>query len=221
MFGLPGQTVKNIKNDLIILNKLRPEAIEYFRLEHINQKLIKLYEEKKELFPSLEELWTMNLLVYRWLFKNKYEQNGSLRENSQYFRHRYLRLKEISQVGFGRLANYHLGLIRLANFTDFDQYFKSIKKGELPIERYKILNHRDMALRSFFLSLLFKKGVNKKNFSQKYGFSINEYFGNFIKKFKKLKLIEENSRCVKLTKIGSYFVHDICWLFLEDIYEVV
>ena len=42
--GLPGQTVRSLKNDLLKLEKLNPDAVEYMRHDVVNDKVIKLYK---------------------------------------------------------------------------------------------------------------------------------------------------------------------------------
>ena len=211
MFGLPGQNYQDIQKYLKVLEKLKPSSIEYFRLEHVNPKLCLLYDLNKLLFVSEDDLWEMNKLIYQWLLKNNYEQNGTLEENNQNYRYRYFCLKSIPYLGFGRGAASHFKSLRFINMTNLKDYYQMLDQKNLPVAIYYQLNKKEQAVRDFYYSLQLKRGVDKYEFRRKYGFSTSDFFGSFIKNFKNFGLIVEDKKFIKLSDLGTFFVSDICF----------
>ena len=71
--------------------------------------------------------------------------------------------------------------------------------------------------RAFILPLKNMK-VNKQQFTERTGETINKFFNNEVTWLKQLGLLEENDQEIWLTKLGKYFADEVATQFFNPDY---
>ncbi|HSH13953.1 MAG TPA: radical SAM protein, partial [Desulfurivibrionaceae bacterium] len=67
MTGLPGQTMASVRNDLEILSRIRPDAVEYIRHEIVNPLVVDIYKKEPQLVVDSDTLFEMVCLTQEWM----------------------------------------------------------------------------------------------------------------------------------------------------------
>ncbi len=210
MFGLPGQGIESVKKDLTQLEQLQFNWVEYMRHDIVNDRAIKILDENPELLINKDELFEINMMVQTWLEQNSYERNGCFSKNSKSFPYRAYWLTETPYIAFGPVAHSHLGNICYYNHIEIENYFDSIEKNKLPINKYQILSHKEQIFRSLFLRLQTKTGVSIGELKSRFGEKCYSTLSETISVLKSHRLIEEKEEYLRLTQnYGRYFVEDI------------
>jgi len=216
MFGLPGQDIESIKKDLVQLEQLQFNWVEYMRHDIVNDKAIKILDENPELLINKDELFEINMMVQTWLEQGSYERNGCFSKNSKSFPYRAYWLTETPYIAFGPVAHSHLGGICYYNQSKIEDYFDSIEKNELPINRYQILSPNEQVFRSLFLGLQTKTGVSIRELKSRFGEKCYNILSETISVLKSHRLIEEKEGYLRLTQnYGRYFVEDISCFIVD------
>ncbi|MGM0509246.1 MAG: radical SAM family heme chaperone HemW [Fusobacteriota bacterium] len=163
IFATPGQTLKELKNDLENIINLEPEHISIYSL--IWKKGSKLWKMKKaneveEVENDLEA--KMYEYIIEFLTKNGYihyeisnfcKPGYKSRHNTKYWLNR-------EYVGAGLGASGYIGNMRYINDHDITEYKEKINQGKKPIYEKEILSKKDKISYKNMLGLrLLKKGV--------------------------------------------------------------
>lgn len=209
MTGLPGQTIDGVKKDLAILESIRPDAVEYIRHEIVNPLIIRLYKENPGLVVSNDTLFDMVYLTQEWMSANGYEQNGRFTNDKQWG-YRYYWLKEMPIIAFGSRTRSYTKTILHDKHEELSTYSSMIKKGQLPIGRYVFLSEREQMYRSLFLNLQFKKGLEIRQFQERFHADPLVVFASLLKKLSGYSCVQHEDDAIRLTKYGAYFVEDVC-----------
>jgi len=209
MTGLPGQSIETVRRDLAVLEKIRPNAVEYIRHEIVNPLVIKLYKENPALVVSNDTLFEMVRLTQEWMSANGYEQNGRFTNDKQWG-YRYYWLKEMPIMAFGSRARSYTKTIFHDKHEELSTYSSMIKKGQLPIGRYIFLTEREQMYRSLFLNLQFKKGLDIQEFRDRFRADPSQVFASLLPKLSDYGCLKQENGAVSLTKYGAYFVEDVC-----------
>ncbi len=101
MIGLPGQTVVGVQRDLEILNRIKPDAVEYIRHEIVNPSVISLYNEHPDFLVRDDDLFN-DLPVFF--------QEGLLTERDSHGNFQFSQVKT-EQVLMG-LVNDYLNILK-------------------------------------------------------------------------------------------------------------
>ena len=70
------------------------------------------------------------------------------------------------------------------------------------MEQTELLTEETEIEETMILGLRMMKGVSKKEFYHKYKKNITDIYGDIIRKYVKMGLMEENSHAIKLTEQG-------------------
>ncbi len=218
MFGLPGQTIESVEEDLEQLEQLKPDAIEYMRHDVCNKEVINLYNESPELLVVPDDLFEMNMITQKWLEKNGYEQNGYISENSKVYLYRYCWATEVPYITLGAKAWAHLGTICYYKHRNLKNYCDFIDRGELPIMYYALVPLEVQAYRSVLLRLQTKTGVDINDLKSRYSDKSWESLQGLIEELKSYELIYRENNHIRLTQsYGRYFSEDVSNFILNKL----
>jgi len=215
MIGLPGQTIDGIERDLNILSEIAPDSIEYMRHEIVNPQAIALYKNNPDLLVSDDDLFSMVILTQEWMEKLGYEQNGHF-TSDKFFPYRYYWLKEMPFIAFGSRSRSYTKTICYDKHEDLSLYNKLNNKGMPPIARYMVLTKKEQMYRSLFLNIQIKKGLNLKEFTNRFEENALETFSPLIKLLTEYGCVQTDKSSIRLTKYGRYFVEDVCCFIIDN-----
>lgn len=214
MFGIPGETLDEFKEDIKKVVSLNPEHISLYSLEFMEgTKFTKMLEEGKlkETSSSLDR--SMYHFSVDYLKDNGYNQYEISNFSKIGFESRhnlkYWNLEEY--IGFGPSAHSYLGGKRFKNVSDINGYILN----PLDKEIYEKVCLDDMISEYTFTALRKTEGINLKEFKSRFNVDFWEYFKDSKEEFMKYdRCIEMDENTVKLNVFGFDISNKILSLFV-------
>ena len=207
MLGLPNQRIKDLKESLEQVLKLKPKHISVYSLIVEDGTPIANKIEKGELQLPDEEL-ERNMY---WFVKNTLELNGYKHYEISNFakkgyesKHNLNCWNQKEYIGIGVAAHSYRDITRYSNTENIEEYIENVKKGEF--NKNKIIHEvqkEDDAKKEYMLLGLRKiNGVDINQFKNKFGDNPIYLFRNELKKLTDEKLIIIDNNNIKLTNKG-------------------
>lgn len=170
MYGIPGETLKDLKNDLNLILKLKPEHISTYSL--ILEEYTKL--SLREITPIDEEI---ELEMYNYirnkLKKKKYThyEVSNFALNNKESKHNLNYWNNEEYYGFGLGAHGYIDGIRYENTKNINKYIENdfVAKQEIVGIKEKQENELILGLRKIH-------GINLTDFFNKYEVNMQEVF---------------------------------------------
>lgn len=205
MYGLPEQTLENLREDLKKISELNLQHISIYGLEvERGTKFSELAEKNILKLPSEEICAEMyDYINYklpalgfeRYEISNFAKKNFAGRHNSGYWRgEKYL--------GVGAGAHGFDKKIRVANIADVATYIEKIRAGEKFFEVEEILTEQAAMEEFCFLGLRMAEGISAKTFEKNFGKNIFEVYGAVLEKYFKLGMMRMEGDRIFLTSAG-------------------
>jgi oxygen-independent coproporphyrinogen-3 oxidase len=199
MSALPGQTLESYAKTLEIVAKLNPEHISAYSL--IVEEGTPLSEDEMLLSQLPDEETDRQMYQFT---KERLRQSGYERyEISNYAkqgyesRHNQVYWTGGDYLGFGLGASSYFQGERFINESERKKYRFDGDKKEV-----EILTKEDQMEEFMFLGMRLIKGVSKQQFFEKFGQSMDDIYGEILKKQEKEHLIKNGQDRVCLTEKG-------------------
>lgn len=191
MFGLPNQTLENVKESLEYIIKINPEHISCYSLilhKETNKKLPTDEEEREMYHYIVERLKEAGYIHYEIsnFAKKGYESKHNLT---------YWNQEEYAGVGAG--ASSYVNGIRYTNERSIEKYIDSAAP-EVEEEQ----TSEDKIREYIILKLRLIEGINIVEANNKFEIDIEEKFKNEIEKMIKIGLLEKQNGHIQLTTTG-------------------
>lgn len=212
MYGLPNQTLDNLRRDLMQIKILDVAHVSIYGLEiEEDTKFFELARADKLPLPDenlcadmydfiTETLPTLG--YHRYEISNFAKKNFESRHNCGYWTGK-------SYFGFGAGAHSFDGKLRTSNVRDVATYIK----GNAP-EIEEVVT-RQAAMEEFcFLGLRMVDGISAQVFENKFGVKIFDVFGEVIAKNCRLGLLKIDGEKISLTKRGLALGNEVFADFL-------
>ena len=207
MLGLPNQRIKDLKESLEQVLKLKPKHISVYSLIVEDGTPIANKIEKGELQLPDEEL-ERNMY---WFVKNTLELNGYKHYEISNFakkgyesKHNLNCWNQKEYIGIGVAAHSYRDITRYSNTENIEEYIENVKKGEF--NKNKIIHEmqkEDYAKKEYMLLGLRKiNGIDISQFKNKFGDNPIYLFRNELKKLTDEKLLIIDNNNIKLTNKG-------------------
>ena len=226
IYGLPLQTADSFKKTLDDAMELNPTRIALFGYAHVPWMKPSQKNLEKNPLPTPDQKVEIFLLAKDFFEKNGYEyigldhfakpsdaliaarKNGTLHRNFQGY---------TTRAG---LDNFAVGLTSISetktsyrqNFKLMPDYVKSLKSGELPIERGIILDGDDILRRGVIMDVMCSLKVGFNN----YGVDFKTVFAEAFPKLEEMRadgLVEMFDDRFEETNLGRLFLRNIAKLF--------
>lgn len=212
MFGLPNQTLDDVKESLQKIKILNPEHVSVYSLivedgttlsKQIEEGIMKLPDERLE-------------RTMYWTIKNFLEENGykhyeisNFAKPNKESRHNLDCWNQKEYFGFGVAAHSYVDNVRFSNITDLNSYIENYKHNEP--EKNFVFHEKENYLDTMkeYLLLGFRKikGVSKKDFENKFQLPIESIFKLELEELKEKGLILENEDTYYLSDKGIDFAN--------------
>lgn len=171
MLGLPGQTLKHVKDTLkLILDTNIPHVSAYSLILEEDTPLFKMVSSNELVLPSEDEVVEMYDYVNDILSKNNIERY----EVSNFSKHGYECLHNnncwdmVEYVGFGVGANSYFNGDRWGNIADVKKYIECINKASYIEDFRETQSDEDLFDEYIMLKLRTRDGVNLNKIKQDY-----------------------------------------------------
>ena len=220
MFGLPTQSVEDVKHTLEEAVSLNPEHFSCYSLK-IEEGTVfyHLYQRKELPLPAEDEEFEMYQLIRSFMREKGYIQYevSNFAKPGQESRHNTTYWLNEQYYGLGAGAHGYVGSTRYANLTGVQAYIDQIKQGTLPVkESYQVSLEEDME-NFMILGLRLLNGVKRSRFSVRYGCQPEEVFGTVLRNLANQKLIETQGDLICLTEKGLLFGNEVFASFLDSV----
>ena len=226
IYGLPKQTKQTLASTLDYVISLAPEHISFYGLSiepntpfGKNPNIGKLLPNEDEQYDmymaSCKTLEAAGFLQYE--ISNFAKTGYSCRHNMKYWM-----VKEY--LSFGPSATSFINGTEYRYAADIERYLSCIKKeGALRDQEY-FLDEIDMETRFLMTYFRLRAGVDTAEYTRRFGYDLEERYGDKIEYYKSLKYMVKTDRGYRLTSkgmlISNYILSDTLNLLPEDILNI-
>jgi len=227
IYGLPLQSIQSIENTIQQTIELKPDRIAFYSYAHVpwTSKAQRLFNETH--LPGAEEKIQLYLKGKEMLLASGYHdigmdhfalphddlykawKNGDLHRNFM----GYTTQNSGLLLGLGVSSISDTGNAFAQNKKALADYYNSINKGELAIQRGYFLNEEDISFRQYILNIACQGSAS---FHAIHLPLLRKYTFPKLDQFVTDGLVEYTDQYLKLTTDGHYFIRNICSAF--DLY---
>jgi len=219
MFGLPSQTVDDVKETLEEALRLNPEHFSCYSLKIEEGTLFHhLYERKELPLPSEDEEFEMYQLIRRTLKGNGYRQyevsnfakpgRESVHNSTYWLNEEY--------YGLGAGAHGYVGRVRHMNVKGVREYIERIRQGQRPIlDSHRVEIEEEME-NFMILGLRLLSGISCQRFEKRYHQRVEDVFGRVLDSLESKVLIQRQGDRIALTEQGLLFGNDVFASFIGN-----
>ncbi len=205
MYGLPEQTVGDHRYSLSQAVDLPIDHLSIYEMTiEKGARFFNLLQEGSLCLPPEEEIEEMDLItaeITQKLGFERYEISNYAR-SKHYCRHNIVYWKNQGYIGVGASAVSYTGGMRLKNEPDPELYCQKIETGDSPVVENEQLAHIDSFKESVIMGLRMLDGVDLDVLEKRYGVKIEDVYGEVLKEYQKLEVIELAGGCLRLTDLG-------------------
>lgn len=213
IFGVPGETLEIWQADLETALALEPDHVSTYGLTFEQGTSFWTRLAKGELGRLDEELEramyasAIDALVSRGF--EHYEVSNFARPR-HHCRHNEVYWSGQSYFAVGPGAARYVGGRREMNHRSTTTYLARVLGGQSPVSESETLSAADRARETLVFGLRRLAGVQREAFAGQTGFELDALMGEPLVRMVSLGLLEDDSRCVRLTREGL-FVSDAIW----------
>ncbi len=213
IFGHAGETIENWINVIEKAVTLPVDEIQLYRLKVVAYgDLQGIIIKHRSRIPSFEESMMMKQIAIDILAEHGFHENLRRvysKKKKHYSHYAYNQCCNLyDQIGFGQTAFSSLRNRFVLNTQYFDEYYASIEKGKLPLNRGYIRDKESQVRWAIVLPLK-NSDLKKEYFEKVTGVSFDNIFRKKIERLKQFELIEENDRIVHLTELGAFVADEV------------
>lgn len=215
IFGIPNQSISDwiaTINDTISLS---PESVTIHQLRikqntPIFEKLSKTslkFLNQKNCFDMLQLAHKLFSEAGYIAIENDVFVKNTLDHYHKHQKNKWVKFEDL--LGIGASAYGYLNNISYFNYLTKKQYYESIKSGQLPIWRSKLLTLQERKARSMVLGLTFYEGISKEFYRINFNENIEESYSELLNKLINNGLIEITDQHIRLTQKGGWISPEI------------
>lgn len=218
IYGLPKQTIEEIKENITLVSKLPINHISTYglqvergtRLYHLVEKeLISLPDESLE-----DRMYETMMQGIQELGFERYEISN-FAKNGAYSTHNLKYWQYSDYLGFGAGAHSFFEGIRRANNRNVMPYARKIDCFEFPIVDEEIIDEQRAIEDYCFLALRTKWGINTTVFLEKFNVTLDSIYGSILQELIEKDLIVKDGKSYHLTSEGTKHGNYVFSQFIE------
>ena len=218
IYGLPKQTIEEIKENITLVSKLPINHISTYglqvergtRLYHLIEKeLISLPDESLE-----DRMYETMMQGIQELGFERYEISN-FAKNGAYSTHNLKYWQYSDYLGFGAGAHSFFEGIRRANNRNVMPYARKIDCFEFPIVDEEIIDEQRAIEDYCFLALRTKWGINTTVFFEKFNVTLDSIYGSILQELIEKDLIVKDGKSYHLTSEGTKHGNYVFSQFIE------
>ena len=219
MYGLPGQTMEDVRRSVGTAMELAPTHISVYGLTVEEGTPFAAEEAAGTLrLPTEEDVEAMydylTRLLPRYGFA-RYEIANFARPGF-WSRHNLSYWTDVPYVGFGAAAHSYWDGRRTANEADIARYIEDVMRGESPSHEEESPSRKHRMEEFCFLALRTAAGICRSQFAATFGCPVERVYGEGIEKLVEKGLLETSEAYVRLTERGMKFGNVAFRAFLLD-----
>jgi coproporphyrinogen III oxidase-like Fe-S oxidoreductase len=215
LYNLPGQTIKQWKDDVRQALELEVESVDCYPLDLYSETPLAKKMTLGELPPIGDDTTEMEMYLEAYRI---FKENGYMPT----CHNRFSRLEEDfnkpSSEVVGTGAGFFMGHINRFLYSDIEDvqgYISKVKDGGFPIARLTQISEEE-EMRKAMMLMYIRVPVDRKQFRAEFGRFPEEVFPNVIGKLKSKGLIEVKDGKIQLTEKGDPWRFNISWEFFKN-----
>src|SRR5699024_11026152 len=205
LFGIPGQSIEDINNDLNNLIDLDIKHISYYGFTIEEGTIMdKWLEDGKLNLPSEEidrKMYHNAIKILNNTGFKHYEINSFSKEGYQ-SKHNEIYWKIKPYIGLGVGSNSNINNKRFRNTKDLDKYINKLNNKNLPIIGEELINKKIEIAEYCIMGIRLIDGIDKYEFKNRFNIDIYNVYGNVIRNHRDNGLLKDESNYIRLTKKG-------------------
>ena len=212
IFALPDQTMEMWQHTLTETISFQPEHISTYNL--VMEESTPFYERWKtgqlnlpsddteaDMFQyTIDTLITHGYTHYE--ICNFAEPNREVKHNLVYWNNQ-------EYIGLGVGACGYVDGIRYTNIKGVPPYIETLRELKKPIADTDVLTGKAEKAETLMLSLRKREGICIKDYTLRFGESVDVEFGEIIEKWKNLELLEQTETHLRLTDRGLFLANEV------------
>lgn len=218
IYGLPKQTIEEIKENITLVSKLPINHISTYGLQvERGTRLYHLVEKEHISLPdeSLEDrMYETMMQGIQELGFERYEISN-FAKNGAYSTHNLKYWQYSDYLGFGAGAHSFFEGIRRANNRNVMPYARKIDCFEFPIVDEEIIDQQRAIEDYCFLALRTKWGINTTVFFEKFNVTLDSIYGSILQELIEKDLIVKDGKSYHLTSEGTKHGNYVFSQFIE------
>lgn len=214
MYGIPGQTLDELRDDLRRAVDTGAAHLSAFRVEIIPFTALKLREAAGLVPPRQRRaaLDAMDELVTEVLTSSGYREYGAFNYALPGYESMHNEIAFVAPqgeyVGFGNSSYSYMNGHVYCNHADLPSYEAAVLAGRDPIVLAKRVTALEQMSRYFVLGLKFLR-VSRRPFIERYGVEPEHLFGDTITRLINHGLLVREEDDYVLTRVGRYYVNNV------------
>lgn len=212
LLGLPNQKLKDIKNTLNLLVKLKINHIScYSLILEEETPLFKLVNNNTLTLPSEEKTVEMYDYCLRFLKKHnlyRYEVSNFCEKNNE-CKHNLIYWNLEDYLGIGLNSHSKINDKRWENFSDFNSYYKSLDATKKPIKNKYKLTLTEQKEEFIMLGLRKQEGISLKSYNLLFDEDLYNKKEKQIVNLQNLNLIKIENDFLYATDLGFKVLNQI------------
>lgn len=215
MYGLPGQSMAELKASVEQALALQPAHISIYGLQlEEGTAFARMQEMGKLDLPTDEDTEAMYDYMTEVLPANGYERYeiSNFARPGFASRHNLSYWQDVPYLGLGAAAHSYLEGQRWEAETEIPAYIALIKSGQSPCKPEEPAT-RAIAMEEFaFLALRTAAGISRQRFEQKFGCTFDSVYRDAVQRLMAKGFLVDDGDAVHLTKLGMKYGN---WAFEE------
>jgi oxygen-independent coproporphyrinogen-3 oxidase len=228
--GLPRQTTQRFAATLEKVLELQPDRIALYQYAHLPERFKPQRRILAEDLPSSQEKLTIMSDAIRRLCAEGYryigmdhfahpdddlaraQRQGRLHRNFQ----GYSTKPDADLIGLGVSAISKVGPSYAQNARTLDEYYESLREGQLPIQRGIQLNPDDLARRAVIMAIMCQFAVSKESIEVSHLLRFDDYFAQELRElesFVEADLVSCDGEWIIVKPKGRLLVRAIAMVF--------
>ncbi len=219
IFGWPGQTLDEWRQDLETMLDWKPEHLSLYSL--IVEPGTPYHEavRKGKLIPvdddTTADMYEMAMEILAQAGWQQYEVSNWAREPGLESRHNAIYWRNGHYLGLGAGAHGHLGNVRASKLRLPAEYIATVRDGRLPIDFSETIDGPTAMAETMMLGLrLLQEGVSEQAFEERHTVPLRVVYGEEIASLEDLGLLYWDGDRLKLTHRGLLMANDVAERFL-------
>ncbi|MDG6026571.1 MAG: radical SAM family heme chaperone HemW [Candidatus Brocadia sp.] len=217
IFGCPEQTFDDWEKDLRTAVELNPEHLSTYALTYEEGTPLAI-DLENEVIHKLEECVELKMykMAIGYLSRKKYhhyEISNFAKDGYECYHNRvYWENKGYIGIGVGAYSFLHGR--RTANEKDVWKYIRGVQESTNIQSFSECLPQDQMASETVIMSLRLRQGISTTDFYERFGYTIEDQFGDQIKRLRTYGLVAYEDERLKLTEKGLFVADTVMTEFL-------
>ena len=226
IYGLPGQSTESFEATIKKVIQLKPDRVALYSFAYVpwlkkhqsklDTKELPNTDEKLEIFLQSREQFLENgytaIAMDHFALKND-EMAKAFEAGTLYRNFMGYTVKPADEfIGLGMTAIGFLENAFIQNHKTLLEYYAALDKGELPVERGKVLSTDDQIRQWVISRLMCHFKVDKREFLSKFALEFDPYFDfeqAHLRKCEAEGLLRLSGDLIEVTDLGKIFIRNI------------